>query len=59
MVPPYPAAVPGFYQPRINVMRGYWMVSGADSATGRWPRGGRRDRAGFFDELVRRCRRAR
>ncbi len=27
LIPPYPAAVPGFYSLEISVFRGYWMVS--------------------------------
>lgn len=57
LIPPYPAAVPGFYNLELQIFRGYWMVSWFKQEFGMLERG-LADRQGveaeaFFDDLVK------
>jgi sugar (pentulose or hexulose) kinase len=57
LIPPYPAAIPGFYNLELQIFRGYWMVSWFKQEFGMLERG-LAERQGveaetFFDDLVR------
>lgn len=57
-LPPYPAAVPGYYNPEISVNRGFWMVSWFKKEFAHYERQLAEERGleteQLFDELVER-----